>query len=291
MLLGIDDDTHQEVDIGKEIETVLMYVLCRDPDEGSGWESDRIGKWNAYPILSNTWNGMAIPHPDMWKPQQIKLPKSGVSYAKYVVDGSEVRCEIYRVSPMIGPQGEKVGGIRTGWMLEAVHVNEYTKSMTGGAWIGWGPKRGWTEWDRLRRKWNFFDNSPEGINNIKAAYSLSVAFGPLWRARISLAGLKDTSIDMPLPDLEAARRLMRLRDTIPGQRRKALLHWVREHHRRTPSGGLTTVQEHLRGDGEEIKVDDFRISLQPAAISKSAFKQWKESRSRRGRSKKRRRRK
>jgi len=279
MLLGYNSETKETVDIGEEIERALMFALCRTPDRSSIWETPGVGKWDCYPVIPDSWSGLCVVNPNRITAEQITIPRAGVSYlAGQSIDRSTEDAFPYvmgKVAPMRWP----VQGASKAWDFTLIGIDENTASITGHAWIGWGQRSGWIEWDRHRQRWDSRSAGlDEAVNRIKMIHSMHAAFSPLWRARVVLADTETPSIHLPLPTLESARALLALRDTIPGQRRRALLHWVREHLRAVPSGGLTVVHEHLRGVGENIPVDDFMVSLQPAPDQASAFQLWKESR-------------
>lgn len=67
-------------------------------------------------------------------------------------------------------------------------------------------------------------------------------------------------------DAEGARALLRQRDVAPGERRRALVHWVQAHHRkRRTSDDLSWVRAHLRGE------DDASWAGIPVRVRPSAY--------------------
>ena len=265
-----------------------MMMICREQDGKSDWERGRLGEWNAYPILENTWGDLRVQNPDKFSAKEISIPGQGIATAsRSYQEGQEGWLQTNRVTFSGQPEG-----VRFSWCVETILITDETKSYSGGVTVGWGPKCGWVEWCDSSGKWKHFGEATDQSRNIiRMSHSINVRFSPMWRARVHLEKIAKPSLDVPIADLDAARDLLALRDVLPGQRRKALMHWVTTHHRLKPAGGLTEVEGHLRGEAVEIKVDDFLIDIEPAPEMVSKFDQWKESRSKRGLTRKRRRKK
>ncbi|OBU84422.1 hypothetical protein [Chromobacterium subtsugae] len=83
------------------------------------------------------------------------------------------------------------------------------------------------------------------------------------RSGSMLATVKDaTEIKFPIP-LNAYQDVFFLRDgPMAGSRRKAILHWVAQHLRRSPRGTEHEVKRHVRG-AQEFVIDGLRVRLTP----------------------------
>lgn len=79
-----------------------------------------------------------------------------------------------------------------------------------------------------------------------------------------------TTIILPVP-IGDHKELFALRDApmTPAGRRRAILHWVSMHTRRTQNNNFTTVKEHTRGV-REFAIDGFRVRLEPNVFPSNA---------------------
>lgn len=99
----------------------------------------------------------------------------------------------------------------------------------------------------------------EGVNLILAASLIEDAH----RSGTMLASVRDaTEIRFPVP-LDDYKEVFAERDgPLNGSRRKAILHWVAEHLRRSPRGNEHVVKKHTRGVQEFI-IDGLHVRLVP----------------------------
>lgn len=109
--------------------------------------------------------------------------------------------------------------------------------------------------------------------------TLGVQFGRdyLWYAHLKAPG-GEAGVMIPTTP-EGARALFRLRDYEPGaSRRKALIHWVSEHSRRTRKDTAEEtrvwVREHVRG-AAKFKWQDMEGAIYPAAADLRRLEQGK----------------
>ena len=96
------------------------------------------------------------------------------------------------------------------------------------------------------------DNGAQGpdlnalSNCIEGALGIAEMRFIQWRVAMTIDGLPSISF---MTDLTGVRSVFGLRDVAPGERRKALLHWVTAHHRqgRSAAADLVWVRKHMRG--------------------------------------------
>jgi hypothetical protein len=83
------------------------------------------------------------------------------------------------------------------------------------------------------------------------------------RSGTMLAAVKDaTEIKFPIPIGDYKDVFAKRDGPMSGSRRKAIVHWVMSHIRRTPSKKETVVKQHTRGV-QEFMIDGLRIVLTP----------------------------
>lgn len=111
-------------------------------------------------------------------------------------------------------------------------------------------------WDRNRQRWiaankrqaEFFHSNAGdvafgGFSHVRFLLAMAFAERYAWKARL-LSGKGHLVIHT---DQKGAGRFFAARDAYPGERRAALLHYVRSHKRRMSDDLTVDVRQHLRG--------------------------------------------
>lgn len=124
------------------------------------------------------------------------------------------------------------------------------------------------------KRWTYIDDSEpmpkahqEGCSRtIALVHSATWAFDRSWSVWVGYRNAPSISIPT---DAQGVRQLLMLRDgpLSKAGRRRPLLHWVKEHHRRGPrenKAGATLVRQHLRGL-ERFEAGDLLVTIRPPA--------------------------
>jgi hypothetical protein len=97
------------------------------------------------------------------------------------------------------------------------------------------------------------------INKLFSCFAAAISNPPdpsLWKLQI-----KESARCWFAHDEHCVKELCDLRDgPLVGNRRKAVLHWVADHLRRTPNGNYVDVQKHLRGISE-FNIDGINFNI------------------------------
>ncbi len=98
--------------------------------------------------------------------------------------------------------------------------------------------------------------------NLRIARGISLANEYAWHVDV---GRRDGLRVALVTDAEGARAMLRQRDVAPGERRKALVHWVQAHHRkRRVSDDVSWVRAHLRGE-EDASWAGIPVRVRPSS--------------------------
>jgi hypothetical protein len=126
-------------------------------------------------------------------------------------------------------------------------------------------------WDRGKQRWiaadkrqaDFFHSNAGdavfgGFSGVRVLLAMAFAERYAWKARL-LSGKGHLVIHT---DQKGAGRFFAARDAYPGERRAALLHYVRSHKRRVSDDLTVDVRQHLRGsrsftwNGWQARIDE-----------------------------------
>ena len=125
--------------------------------------------------------------------------------------------------------------------------------------VGWNQSR--SRWISANRRDDIFFSSDSDYGQLRAVPGLLFAERYRWKARL----LHGHGHFVLPTDPRGALKFFRDRDAYPGERRAALLHFVRSHRRALPDETTTEVMRHLRG------VRSFSWNGWQATLSESDF--------------------